>query len=95
MKEIRKLIFGYDGSPAGDAAINNLKQAGLPPRLDVLVVSAVDVFLPKGRLVKMPMSIRKTVIKAHADARKQFKEAKSIAKMAGGKIKFLFPGGAT
>jgi nucleotide-binding universal stress UspA family protein len=38
------------------------------------------------------MSIRKTVIKAHADARKQFKEAKSIAKMAGGKIKFLFPG---
>ena len=39
-----KLLIGYDGSEYSDVAINDLRHAGLPPIVDAVVLTAVDVW---------------------------------------------------
>lgn len=46
MKEVFKLLIGYDGSPCSDAALADLKRAGLPKRVEAVVVTVAHVFLP-------------------------------------------------
>lgn len=47
MKEISKLLIAYDGSNCSDAALQDLKRAGLPEHLEAVVMSvAAFVFLP-------------------------------------------------
>lgn len=48
MKSKMKLLIAYDGSPGADAALDDLRHAGLPRRaqVEVLVVSVADVFVP-------------------------------------------------
>lgn len=41
-----KILIAYDGSPCADAAIDDLKRAGLPPEADSIVVTMADVFPP-------------------------------------------------
>lgn len=43
---MKKLLIAYDGSPASDAAISDLMHAALPDRLEALVMSVADVYLP-------------------------------------------------
>jgi nucleotide-binding universal stress UspA family protein len=39
-----KVLIGYDGSECADAAILDLRQAGLPAETEAMVLSVVDVF---------------------------------------------------
>ena len=39
-----KVLIAYDGSPFADAAIDDLRRAGLPPNADVIVLSVADVW---------------------------------------------------
>lgn len=41
-----KVLFGYNGSKAADAAIADLKCAGLPASAEVLVLSVAEAWLP-------------------------------------------------
>lgn len=43
-----KLLIAYDGSKCADAALDDLRQAGLPRSVEVLVLSVADVLLPSG-----------------------------------------------
>lgn len=43
---MRKLLIADDGSPSAQAALEDLPQAGLPPELEVSVISVADVWLP-------------------------------------------------
>jgi nucleotide-binding universal stress UspA family protein len=45
-KTMRKIIIAYDGSPCAKAAINDLKNAGLPDEVEATIVSVADVWLP-------------------------------------------------
>jgi nucleotide-binding universal stress UspA family protein len=40
-----KLLIAYDGSPYGDAALSDLKRAGLPSDAEVLVISVAEVWV--------------------------------------------------
>lgn len=40
-----KLLFGYDGSSYADAALDDLRRAGIPPEVEALVVSVGDAFI--------------------------------------------------
>ena len=42
-----KILVAYDGSECADAAIADLKNAGLGANTEALVVSLADVLLPK------------------------------------------------
>ena len=41
-----KLLIGYDGSECANAALDDLKRAGLPEVAEVVVLCVADVFLP-------------------------------------------------
>ena len=41
-----KILIGYDGSASADAALDDLRQAGLPDECAALVMSVAEVFLP-------------------------------------------------
>jgi nucleotide-binding universal stress UspA family protein len=43
-----KILIAYDGSECSEAALNDLKKAGLPPKADVLILSVADAWLPIG-----------------------------------------------
>ncbi len=46
MKEVSKILIAYDGSACSDAALNDLRRAGLPAAVGVLVVTVADIILP-------------------------------------------------
>ncbi|MGH9848845.1 MAG: universal stress protein [Blastocatellia bacterium] len=41
-----KVLIAYDGSPCADAALDDLKRAGLPGEVEALVVSVAELWLP-------------------------------------------------
>lgn len=43
---ISKLLIAYDGSACSDAALEDLKRAGLPDELEVVILTVAPVFLP-------------------------------------------------
>lgn len=47
-----KVLVAYDGSKCGDAAIEDLRRAGLPPTGEVLVISVADAGWPPAKSTK-------------------------------------------
>jgi nucleotide-binding universal stress UspA family protein len=41
-----KILIGYDGSPIADAALDDLKSAGLPSKAEAIVMAVAEVWLP-------------------------------------------------
>jgi len=46
MNDTMRILIGYDGSDCAEAALDNLRQAGLPSKADALVLSVAEVWLP-------------------------------------------------
>jgi len=46
MNEKMKILIAYDGSECADAALEDLKSAGLPKTAEAIVMTLADVFLP-------------------------------------------------
>lgn len=40
-----KILLGYDGSESADAALHDLKRAGLPDEAEALILSVADVMM--------------------------------------------------
>jgi nucleotide-binding universal stress UspA family protein len=90
-----KLLIAYDGSECADAALEDLRSAGLPKQAEVLVMSMADVFLPPPINEEIddtfPMQVPEGVKRAHAHAARRLKEAESMATRASEQIKRMFP----
>lgn len=91
-----KILIGYDGSECADAALVDMRSAGLSDDAEALVLSAVDVFLPPEPDVKdldeptvnyVPHGVKM----ARKRAREAFAEAEILADSAGEKVRVLFP----
>ncbi|MEK6280392.1 MAG: universal stress protein [Acidobacteriota bacterium] len=97
MKEVLRLLIAYDGSVCSDAALNDLKRAGLPPALKAVVLTVADIILPPSddelSTDEMP-AIRIPEVERHAQARAQkaIKEARTYAERAARRVKASFPG---
>ena len=46
MNNTMKILIGYDGSSCADAALDDLKQAGLPDRAEAQILSVAERWLP-------------------------------------------------
>src|SRR5215470_8285024 len=95
MDKAMKILIGYDGSECADAALEDLKHAGLDTEAQVLVMCVADVFVPPPINEvddSFPMYIPNGVKRAHERARHKLEEAEDLAKRVGDKIKSLFPG---
>lgn len=97
MKEVAKVLIAYDGSECSDAALNDLRRAGLPATVDAVVVAVADIILPPSD-DEMPEgdapAVRIPEVERHARQRaaKALTEARGFVARAAERVKANFPG---
>lgn len=87
-----KILIAYDGSEFADAAIADLRHAGLPRDAEALIYTVADVFVPPPtdpgeEVPREPAAVRS----AHQRAERKLKEAETRAREVSDRIKKDFP----
>jgi nucleotide-binding universal stress UspA family protein len=98
MSERMKILIGYDGSECADAALDDLKRAGLPQSAEARVLSVAELWLPPPPPSSYEIIERAKAVNVPADLQKVYskdceaaKAALSLAKRAGDRLKTNFP----
>jgi len=89
-----RILIGYDGSECAEAALRDLRRAGLQKDCEALVITVADVFQPppiKEADNTFPMYVPAGVKRAHEHAAKVVAEARDLAEKAKAQIAMLFP----
>ena len=95
-----KVMIAYDGSGYADAAIDDLRRDGLPPKGEILVVTAADIYktvIPASseiRALKKLVSERllaKTVIYTRKETARMKKEARELAMQGINRLRLHLP----
>ena len=94
-----RLLIGYDGSESADAALSDLRRAGLPRDTEALILSVADVMkmpvLSSYELVEQALVSRRVtsgIILAQTQTSQALKEANQFASEASALVQSLFPG---
>ena len=84
MSEPMKILIGYDGSDCAEAALDDLKQAGLPRDARSLVVSIAEIWLPTPRSFGM--------VETHfkEESPDAYERADAMARQAGERLRSSF-----
>ena len=97
MKELSKILIAYDGSACSDAALNDLRRAGLPSSVEAVIVTVAYVFLPPpegevpdDELVSPGAAAMVRPKQAHAE--EAVKKALALAEQAAERVRANFPG---
>jgi nucleotide-binding universal stress UspA family protein len=95
MIEGMKILIAYDGSECGDAALDDLRRAGLPNGAEALVMTVADVFLPPPINEEVdntfPFYVPTGIRRAHERAAEAVKQAEVLAQTAGDRLRSTFP----
>ena len=91
-----KILIAYDGSNDADAALEDLKRAGLDgvAGTEVLVMSLADVFVPPASDEAdntVPLYVPEGIRLAHERARHKLDDAEALAKRASEQVQSSFP----
>ncbi len=87
-----KILVAYDGSEWAEAALEDLKRAGLDPESEVLVMSVADVFIPDpGNEEDGPGYVPEAVKRAQENAQHMLEQAEVLAGQASEQIRSMFP----
>ena len=92
-----RILIGYDGSRSADAALDDLRRAGLPGEVEALIVSVGEVIPPPSVGDELdrppPTSRRLSVLLAQAEARaaEKLKEVEEFAARAADRVQSSFP----
>jgi len=90
-----KILIAYDGSACADAALEDLKNAGLDTATEVLVMTLADVFVPPPIDDEVdntfPLYVPEEIKRAHARAQSKLEQAEALAKRASERISSAFP----
>jgi nucleotide-binding universal stress UspA family protein len=92
MSENFKLLIAYDGSSHADAALDDLKKAGLPERAEALIFSVAEVWLPTEEAGEEQEYITEGLREKHEEHLKILAEAEASARSAAEKLKRMFAG---
>ncbi len=94
-----KILLGYDGSESADAALHDLKRAGLPEEAQALIVSVADVFMPPatsnyeiGEQAFASRRVAESLMLAQKQRARLLLEAKAFTTKAGERVRSYFPG---
>ena len=98
MTERMKILIAYDGSDCAEAALDDLKRAGLPVRAEAHILSVAEAWLPppppssyeeveQAREVKVPADLKRVYARTSAAV----KEALALAARAREQVKTNFP----
>ena len=98
MNNLLKLLIAYEGSACSDAALHDLRRAGLPPTAEAVVVSVAYVFLPpEGEAAdeELAAPVAAALVRpARAQAERAVREARAVAERGAQKVRADFPGWA-
>lgn len=89
-----KVLIAYDGSECSDAALDDLRRAGLPKTVEALVISLADVLLPPPLSEvddALALPVPDAVRVAYERAERLVAEANAMAERAAKRIKQDFP----
>lgn len=91
-----KLLIAYDGSRDADAAIDDLRACGLPPKVSVEVISVAEVWLPPPDSIcdddgTESAYVEEIVREAREKGEKVVTEAQILAGFATARVKAAFP----
>lgn len=93
-----KLLIAYDGSACSDAALADLRRAGLPLQAEVVVLSVADVWLPPLALSseqRVDSAVHERITEAREAARRRAlqltDEARLLARRASEQLRTSFP----
>ncbi len=89
-----KILIGYDGSDCANAAIDDLRRAGLPADAEVCVMTVADVWLPatEGTEVGEPEAVLyPSVAAARKLAANAVEEAKALSQDGAARVRACFP----
>lgn len=99
MKDGMKILIGYDGSECADAALADLKRAGLPNDAEALIVSVAEVWMPPPppssyEIVEVARDLHSAaeLQKRYAKSSRAMTEANELALRAGDRVRKEFPG---
>lgn len=81
-----KILFAYDGSDCANAAIQDLKRAGLPDKCEVVVFSVAEVWLPP------PSSFELLGSEMAGTLGDRKQKSHDLASQAADRLRALFPG---
>ena len=92
------VLIAYDGSDFAQAAIDDLRRAGLPQKANALVVCVGDTLLPTPSAPMMdlppsalPSRVAGTLVQARAEADQAKEEASALAQEGSRRVHRLFP----
>ena len=93
-----KVMIAYDGSAYADAALDDLRRAGLPPEAEALIVSVSDSLVnPSSSIDEIagsaptPRRVTAAIALAREQAARLLAEAKEFAAKAGDRVRSYFP----
>lgn len=92
-----KILIAHDGSSFSDAALDDLRSAGLPADAEAIVVSVAEVWLPPppaGKSVSeyaIELQTKEQPFKAYREHGKAVTEADGMAKNAAARLRRDFP----
>jgi len=91
-----KLLIGYDGSQCADAAIADLRRAGLPEDVEAQVITVAEVWLPppdpsESGSPREQGRIDAIVQPLYSKANRAVQEAENIARRGRSRVSSLFP----
>jgi nucleotide-binding universal stress UspA family protein len=94
-----RVLIGYDGSDGADAALDDLRRAGLPREAEALVVTVRDVLVTPPPLTyevaAQALASRRTasvLVAARSGASQALGEARGLATAASSRVQSYFPG---
>lgn len=85
MKECMRILIAYDGSTPADEALDELTRAGLPAKVEAVLVSIAEVWLPP------PSSIEMIAGDTAITIDERLKEALTLGNGAAKKLQSTFP----
>ena len=94
-----KIMVAYDGSEGADAALHDLKRAGLPDEAEALIVSVADVMMAPAtsnyEIAEQALTSRRvtaSLMHAQKQAARVISEAKAFTTKASERVRSYFPG---
>ncbi len=90
-----KLLIAYDGSRCAEAALDDLKRAGLPAEGEAFILSVAEVWLPPAESVNGSLTddpyIRSMVERRQEKGERALAEYEAYARHAESRMRMLFP----
>jgi len=94
MDKHMRILIAYDGSSHAKAVLEDLKWAGLPPKVEAVVLTAADVWLlpePKPASPSVPASVIAAAEKSRRQAQQAVRAAEILAEAACQQLRADFP----